>query len=169
MNYFQKFVGRKQQIEQKQGLSDAFFSAIGGFLAICAVGFLTQSYHSLLVMGSFGASCVLIFGFPKSPFSQPRNVIFGHFISTFLGLLFFHFMGAEWWSMALALGFCIFFMILTKTVHPPAGSNPIIVFLLGSNWDYLFFPTFFGAIILVAIALLFNNIHTKRVYPAYWL
>lgn len=168
MNYFQKFVGKKQQIDQQQNIKEIVFSSIGGFLAICAVGFLSSSTNFLLVMGSFGASCVLIFGYPASPFSQPKNVIFGHFISTLIGLICLHFVGDFWWSMALALSLCIFFMILTSTVHPPAGSNPIIVFLLGSNWDYLFFPTLFGAIILVIVALIFNNIHTKRLYPVYW-
>lgn len=169
MNYFKKFVGKKTKIEQNHKIASIVFASIGGFLAIACVGFLSENSHNLLVMGSFGASCVLIFGFAASPFSQPRNVIFGHFISTFIGLLFLHFVGSEWWSMAAALAFCIFVMMLTKTVHPPAGSNPIIVFLLGANWDYLFFPTLFGAIILVLVALIFNNLSKEKIYPVYWL
>ena len=119
-------------------------------------------------MGSFGASCVLLFGFPKSPFSQPRNVIFGHFISSFTGLFFLHFIGSDYISMALALATAISLMIATRTVHPPAGSNPIIIFLLGAPWDYLIFPTLIGSIILVFVSLFYNNLHKNRSYPEYW-
>ena len=119
-------------------------------------------------MGSFGASCVLLFGFPKSPFSQPRNVIFGHFISSFTGLFFLHFIGSNYISMTLALATAISLMIATRTVHPPAGSNPIIIFLLGAPWDYLIFPTLIGSIILVFVSLFYNNLHKNRSYPEYW-
>ena len=119
-------------------------------------------------MGSFGASCVLLFGFPKSPFSQPRNVILGHLISSLVGLLFLHFIGNDYISMSLALAIAMSLMIATRTVHPPAGSNPIIIFLLGASWDYLIFPTLIGSIILVIVSLFYNNLHKNRSYPDYW-
>ena len=61
-------------------------AGLGGFLAIAAVAALSQASGMLLILGSFGASCVLIFGFPQSPFSQPRNLIGGHFLSSLVGL-----------------------------------------------------------------------------------
>ena len=70
--------------------------------------------------------------------------------------------------MSLALALSIVFMLLTKTVHPPAGSNPIIVFLLSPTWDYLFFPTFFGSLILVLFAVFYINLHKNKTYPQYW-
>ncbi len=169
MDYFGKFRGRGALLPPKPKSRDVLFAWIGGFIAIVIIGYLTESYHNLLVMGSFGASCVLLFGFPSSPFSQPRNVIAGHFFSTFIGLLFLHYFGGEWWSMALALATAIAVMLLTRTVHPPAGSNPLIVFLLGAEWDYLFFPTLFGSVILVVVALFYNNLHKERNYPEYWV
>lgn len=169
MNYFQKFKGQNEVLPPKVNINDIVFAWFGGFIAIAIIGYLTQSYDSLLVMGSFGASCVLLFAFPKSPFSQPRNVILGHFLSTFIGLFFLHFIGSEWWSMSLALASAIAVMVATRTVHPPAGSNPLIVFLLGSTWEYLIFPSLIGSIILVVVALLYNNLHPKRNYPSYWM
>jgi CBS-domain-containing membrane protein len=168
MNYFRKLKGQGESLPPKSSISEIVLAWFGGFIAIVIIGYLTKNYDNLLVMGSFGASCVLLFGFPKSPFSQPRNVILGHFFSTFIGLVFLHILGNEYWSMALALATAIAVMIATRTVHPPAGSNPLIVFLLGVNWDYLIFPTLGGSIILVFIALIYNNLNKNKIYPQYW-
>lgn len=168
MNYFKKFKGQGVELPPKSAIYEIAFAWLGGFISIFIIGYFTKFYDNLLVMGSFGASCVLLFGFPKSPFSQPRNVILGHFLSTFIGLVFLHILGNEYWSMALALATAIAVMLATNTVHPPAGSNPLIVFLLGANWDYLVFPSLIGAIILVIVALFYNNLHKNRAYPQYW-
>ena len=167
-SYLKKFKGQNEQLVPKSTLNEILFAFIGSFIAIAIIGYFTKTYDNLLIMGSFGASCVLLFAFPKSPFSQPRNVILGHFISSLIGLLFLHFVGNDYISMALALALSISLMIVTRTVHPPAGSNPIIIFLLGAFWDYLIFPTLIGSIILVIVSLFYNNLHKSRSYPDYW-
>lgn len=167
-NYLKKFAGQNEKSAPIPSLKEIFFAFIGGFIAIATLGYLTKTYDNLLIMGSFGASCVLLFSFPKSPFSQPRNIIFGHFISSLIGLFFLHFIGDNYISMALALASAIALMMVTKTVHPPAGSNPLIIFLLGASWDYLIFPTLVGAVILVLIGLFYNNLDKNRNYPQYW-
>ncbi|MGB3917872.1 MAG: HPP family protein, partial [Thiothrix litoralis] len=144
-------------------------SWLGGVLAIAAVDYLADISHLPLVLGSFGASCVLLFGFPDSPFSQPRNVIAGHFLASLTGLVFLAVFGAHWWSMALATGTTIALMQLTRTVHPPAGSNPVIVMLTAPAWEFLLTPTLLGAVVLVLVALVFNNIPKERSYPKYWI
>jgi CBS-domain-containing membrane protein len=144
-------------------------SWLGGFLAIAFVAYLAQATHMPLVLGSFGASCVLVFGFPESPFSQPRNVILGHFLSSLIGLIFLALFGTVWWSMALALATAIGVMQVTRTVHPPAGSNPLIVMMTSPQWSFLLFPTLIGAVMLVAVAVIFNNLPPERSYPKYWL
>lgn len=90
MNYFKKFKGQGEALPLKSPINEIVFAWFGGFISIFIIGYLTKSYDHFLIMGSFGASCVLLFGFPKSPFSQPRNVILGHFLSTFIGLAFLH-------------------------------------------------------------------------------
>lgn len=141
---------------------------IGGCLAIGVVAYLAAFSHAPLILGSFGATCVLVFGFPESPFSQPRNVIAGHFIASLVGLVFLNLLGAEWWSVALAVGTTIACMQMTRTVHPPAGSNPVIVMLTLPNWGFLLTPTLLGALLLVVVAVLFNNLPKERSYPTYW-
>ncbi len=153
----------------RAGMRHIALSWLGGFLAIASVAYLTGITHMPLVLGSFGASCVLIFGFPESPFSQPRNVILGHVISSFIGLLCLALFGAVWWSMALALATAIAAMQITRTVHPPAGSNPLIVMMTSPHWAFLLFPTLAGAVILVAVAVIFNNLPPERSYPKYWI
>ncbi len=70
--------------------------------------------------------------------------------------------------MALAAATAIGAMQLTRTVHPPAGSNPVIVMLTAPSWQFLLTPTLLGACILVIVALIFNNMPSKRNYPMYW-
>ncbi len=168
MNYLKKIKGLREPLPAKSSYLEVFFVFFGGFIAIAIVGYLTNSYNNIFVMGSFGATCVLLFGFPKSPFSQLKNILFGHLISTFVGLAFFHLVGDYWWSMALALASASALMLLTRTVHPPAGSNPLIVFIMQANWDYLIFPTALGAIILILVGVTYNNISKNRHYPLYW-
>lgn len=167
-SYLTKFKGEGVKLPPKASLKAILFAWIGGFIAISSVAILTNITNQPLVLGSFGASCVLLFGFPKSPFSQPRNVILGHLFSSFTGLFFYHLIGGEWWSLGLALATAIALMIATRTVHPPAGSNPVIVFLAGAEWPFLITPTFVGAIILVIVALLYININKEQQYPSYW-
>ena len=121
-----------------------------------------------MVLGSFGASCVLVFAYPDVPFSQPRNVIAGHLISSMTGLVFLATCGSHPWSLALAVATAIALMMITRTVHPPAGSNPVIVFMTQPGWSFLLFPTLFGALILVAVALVYNNATRAAKYPKYW-
>jgi CBS-domain-containing membrane protein len=142
--------------------------AVGSFLAIGALAALSGKLDVMLLLGSFGASCVLLFGYPEAPFAQPANVIGGHVICTVLGLAALHWIGPQPWALALAVGCSIAAMMATRTVHPPAGSNPVIVFLGHSGWSLLLFPVLSGALILVLIAWLYNNAVGKTPYPVYW-
>jgi CBS-domain-containing membrane protein len=143
-------------------------AALGGFIAIALLALATQLGEVPLMLGSFGASCVIVFALADSPFAQPRNVIAGHLMSSFIGLLCLSLFGAQWWSMALAVALAIALMMLTRTVHPPAGSNPVIVMLAQPGWGFLLTPTLLGAVGIVLVALVYNNYPRGRQYPKYW-
>ena len=166
MSYLTKLKGSPAVIPPRPALKELSFISIGAFLAASVVGFLAYYTNEPIIMGSFGASIFVLFVLPDSPFAQPRNVIIGHFVTTLVGLIFYHLVGSEWWSMALA--FAIAAMQFLRVPHPPAGSNPFIVFLLGANWDYLWMPTLIGSLLIVLVALLYNNISINRSYPKYW-
>lgn len=169
MNLIEKWKKGGGACPPSPALFDIWMGWLGGVLAIGAVGYLAHVTEYPLVLGSFGASCVLIFGFPDSPFSQPRNVIGGHVLASFIGLVFLSLFGAHWWSMALAAGTTIAGMMSTRTVHPPAGSNPLIIMLSAPTWSFMLTPTLAGAVVLVLVALFFNNIQKDRSYPRYCL
>ncbi|MWV12511.1 HPP family protein [Pseudomonas sp. R-28-1W-6] len=163
-----KFRGDALALPPRASLQQVALAWLGGVLAIACVASAGDLLSLSLLLGSFGASCVLVFGFADLPFSQPRNVIGGHLLSSLVGLAFLHAFGPQWWVLALAVGSAIALMMLTRTVHPPAGSNPVIIFLAQPGWGFLLFPTLVGALLLVLVALFFNNATRSGRYPKYW-
>ena len=149
------------------GAAPILLAGLGGFIAIGTLAFVSARLDVVLLLGSFGASCVLLFGYPDAPFAQPANVIGGHVISTLIGLALLHGCGVHPWSLGLAVGGAIMAMMATRTVHPPAGSNPIIVFLTAPGWDFALFPTLFGALALVAAGWCYHRLR-RQPYPLYW-
>lgn len=166
-HYLQKMKGQSTS-PLKVNTKDAFTGLVGGSLAIFLLIYLTNLTATEWLMAPFGASCVLVFAAWNAPLSQPRNIIGGHLISASIGLLLYHLFGAEPWTLALGVGLSIACMMLTKTTHPPAGANPIIVILGGYSWGYLVTPVLIGAIIIVIVAILINNLRSDRYYPTFW-
>jgi CBS-domain-containing membrane protein len=143
---------------------------IAGFFSAFTIGVLTiLTYKSTLgyfLAGSFGSSMVLLFGFPESPFAQPKNVFFGHLLSTFVGVIFVNYVSLPIYiNIALAVGTGVFLMILLNVVHPPAGGNPIIVIIGSASYEYMINPIIFGCIIILLLAILINKFLLKKNYP----
>jgi CBS-domain-containing membrane protein len=149
-------------------LRQTLLAGLGGMLAISALSMLSFSADIPALMAPFGATCFLVFAVPESPFAQPRNVIGGHLVSTAVGLLLLTLVGHEWWVIGIAVGLSIIAMQLTRTGHPPAGADPLVVLLAQPGWNFLATPVLLGAIVVVSIALLFNNLRTGPGYPRYW-
>ena len=116
----------------------------------------------------YASSIFVLFVVPESPFAQPRNVIAAHCLTTFIGLGFYHWISPDWWSMAIALTVAITLIQFFRVPHPPAGSNPVIIFLSAPGWEFLLMPALTGAVILVAVAAVYNNLSSHRSYPKYW-
>ena len=169
-----KLRGRQTARPPRESINHIALSALGAFIAIGTIAAISKSPNGLLIMGSFGGTCVLLFGFPDSPFAQPRNVIIGHSLSYTVGLVVAKLLGAHWWSLGVALGIAVALMMFAGTVHPPAGANPVIIYLsfhymhTDPGWHSILFPALFGSSALVAVALLFNNLTRDEAYPRYW-
>ncbi len=168
MSLIKKLKKEKAGMPPRPAMKSIAQAWIGAFLAIAVVASLTDLLSVSLVLGSFGATCVLVFGFPEVAFSQPRNVIAGHVLSTATGLLFLNTFGTHGWVMAAAVATALALMMCFRVVHPPAGSNPVIVFLGLPDWKFLLFPTLIGAMLIVIVALLYNNRVRQTQYPTYW-
>lgn len=148
-------------------LAQGAIACAGVFTGIAVLALASFNLHTLLLLGSFGSSAVMVFTFPDIHFAQPRSVVGGHVICTAVGLAALAGLGPSWWSLASAAAASTALMMLTRTMHPPAGSNPIIVFLAAPHWSFLLFPTLFGALTLVVVAMACHRA-TRRRYPSYW-
>lgn len=155
--------------QQRPALQQVVTGLVGGMVGIGAVAWLTDSAGIPLLMAPFGATCVLLFAAPAAPLAQPRNVIGGHLIAALVGLLMLQWLGASPWAMALAVGVAIALMQLAQVVHPPAGANPLVIMMAGvSDYTFLLAPVLAGAVMLVVIALLINNLGAGRRWPVSW-
>lgn len=144
----------------------AAVSGLGGFVAVYLLAQVTQSLGGLLLIAPFGASCVLLFALPKSPLAQPRNVIGGHLISTFVGLTVLTLLGSHPLAMGLGVGLAIMAMQITGTLHPPAGGDPLVVIAAGAGWSFLAMPVLFGTVALVAVAFGYHRLVSREPYAS---
>lgn len=146
-----------------------FLSSLGAGLAIAATGWLSLISGTPWLMAPLGASCVLAFGVPDSPLAQPRAIIGGHLIATLIGLVTLQLLGDSWIALAFAVALALAAMQLTRTVHAPAGADPIVVILAHAPFSYLVSPVLAGSLVIVAFAWAINNIQRPGTYPRYWI
>ena len=177
MNYFNKMKGTTKS-PPLVSLSEIIWSWIGAFLGIASVALinyhLVEEQDLVMIIGSFGASAVLIYGAIKSPLAQPRNLLGGHIISAVIGVTAYEILHPHLWLAAsVAVATAIAVMHATKTLHPPGGATCLIA-VIGSqkihNLGYLYavIPVGLGAAVMLLVALLVNNIPKNRRYPEYW-
>lgn len=154
-----------------------FWSFLGSFVGIGILAYLESIHFSgsdmVYLIGSFGASSVLIYGIIQSPFSQPRNLIGGHLISAFIGVTVNKLVpDIVWIAAPMAVSLSIIFMQITKTLHPPGGATALIAVTASSQikdlgYMYVISPVLVGVLILFLTALVFNNMTSSRTYPSH--
>lgn len=177
MSYFSKMKGVTKS-PPGVSLSEIIWSWVGAFLGIAAVAFVNFSLCAgtdlIMLVGSFGASAVLIYGAVRSPLAQPRNLLGGHIISALIGVTAYKVAGDyPWMASAVAVATALSLMHLTRTLHPPGGATALIA-VIGSNeihhlgYLYALFPAGLGALLMLVVALLVNNIPKQRQYPEFW-
>lgn len=178
MQYFEKMRGNGQS-PPRVGMVEVLWSWLGSFLGIAAVALLhyrlVDGMGLSLLIGSFGASAVLVYGAIRSPLAQPRNLLGGHILSAFIGVTAHLWLGGEpWLAAAVAVSVAIAVMHLTKTLHPPGGATALIAVIGGDSvhnlgYLYVLMPAALGALVMLAVALVVNNIPKTRKYPEFWL
>lgn len=178
MEYFRKMKGTTKS-PPAVGFSEIIWSWIGAFLGIAAVAFINFNVFKgtdlVMIIGSFGASAVLIYGAIRSPLAQPRNLIGGHIVGAIIGVTAYKLLHNQMWlASAVAVATAIAIMHATKTLHPPAGATALIA-VIGSpkihslGYLYAVIPAGSGALVMLVVAVLINNIPKTRQYPEYWI
>jgi len=142
---------------------------IGLFSAV-TIGVLTiltyKTEFGIFLITSFGSSMILLYGYPESSFSQPKNIFFGHLLTSVVGIISLHVVPLPiYLVIPLAVGLGATLMILLKVAHPPAGANPIIVIMGGVSFDYLINPIISGSLIILAFGVVLNRLILKKKYP----
>jgi CBS-domain-containing membrane protein len=177
--YLRKMRGSTAGSPPRVSGAEIFWSWVGAFAGIGAVAWMARLCFSggdlTMMIGSFGASAVLIYGAIRSPLAQPRNLIGGHILSAIVGVACFKLLhGIPWLAEATAVATAIALMHATRTLHPPGGATALIA-VIGSQriheagWLYVLVPATLGPLILLLVALLVNNIPASRRYPEVWM
>ena len=146
-------------------LINALLSALGALIFISFLAFLDSSFEGMIwLIPPFGASMVLVMAVHESPLAKPKNILLGHILSALSGVIILYLIGDNFLALGIAVALAVFVMIVTDTIHPPAGANPIIVILTGQGISFVLFPVAIGALLLVIFAYLYNKL-LKRNYP----
>ena len=149
-------------------------SALAGLFSAITIGALTyltyKTTFGLFLIASFGSTMVLLYGYPESPFAQPKNIFFGHLITAVAGIAVLNFIPLPIYiTIPIAVGLGIGLMIFLDVTHPPAGGNPIIVIIGSVSYDYLLSPIILGSIIVLVFGILVNKFVLKKKYPQKWI
>tara|TARA_Y100001968_G_scaffold206652_1_gene189920 strand:+ start:1670 stop:2128 length:459 start_codon:yes stop_codon:yes gene_type:complete len=138
---------------------NVLISSLGAFLCIFLIAYFNSvDETNIWLIPPFGASLVLVMAVHDSPLAQPRNVFFGHILSASSGVFLFYLLGNSPISISLALSLAIILMMITKTIHPPAGANPIIAILGAKSFEFVIMPVATGALFIVIFAFVYNKI-----------
>ena len=176
--YLRKMRGTTRGSPPRVSNAEIAWSWAGAFLGIAAVALVSQAFFAerdlSLMIGSLGASSVLLFGAPRSPLAQPRNLLGGHVVSALVGVACWKLLHPyPWLAAALAVSTSIALMHATRTLHPPGGASALIA-VIGSRevhdlgFLYVLVPCTAGPVVLLAVALAVNNIPASRRYPEVW-
>ena len=145
-------------------------TSLGALCALALLGLLTLWSGQLLIAAPLGASCVLLFGYPRSPLAQPRNLVLGNGLGALVGLLLLALGLQGPFALALAVALTIVLGQQLRCLHPPAGGMAFLVVYLGAGWGFLLFPVLSGSLALVLLAWAFSRwVPGAMAYPQHWL
>ena len=145
----------------------SFLAGLFSFFTIGIVSALTyKTDYGIFLIASFGSTMVILYGYPDSPFAQPKNIFFGHLLTSFVGVIFVSFIQLQLFIiLPLAVGFGVGLMILFDVPHPPAGGNPIIVIIGSASFSYIINPIIIGTIIVLVFGIILNRLILNKEYP----
>ena len=134
-------------------------SSFGAFLCMFLIAYINNIDNTnIWLIPPFGASLVLVMAVYDSPLAKPRNIFFGHILSAASGVLVFYFLDNSPFSIGLGVALAIMIMLITNTIHPPAGANPVIAIIGAKSFEFVIMPVAIGALFIVIFALAYNKL-----------
>ncbi len=160
----------KEQIIEKErpDFRDLSWSAVGATAAIALALWLLSKPEDPLLLASLGGSTVFLFALTGSEAAQPRALFGGHFGGTLMGILCFHFLGGGLWSSVIAVVLTMIYMVVTRTIHPPAGADPLLMVHHHAGFYALLKPVGVGVVTLFLIAIVWSHVRQGKIYPVKW-
>jgi CBS-domain-containing membrane protein len=163
---------------RQSSLADVCWSFVGTFIGMASLALINIELWGRqeqgLLLGSFGASAMLVFGAPHAPFAQPRNVVGGQMASALIGVLVQQYAGTDpWLAASLAVALAVAIMHVTGTLHPPGGATALLA-VIGSpelksfGLEFVLYPVGISVVVLTLVGVLYNNLCGRRRYPQYW-
>jgi CBS-domain-containing membrane protein len=122
--------------------------------ALALVGGPASPYQ----LASLGGSTVFLFGLTRTPAAQPRALLGGHLGAALIGIVCYQCFGCALWVYILAEALTLSYMLVTKTLHPPAGANPIPMISHHAGLYALWQPVFLGVFSLALVAFFWSRI-----------
>jgi CBS-domain-containing membrane protein len=159
----QRFLYRHQP---SPSMRTAVLAGLGAAIAVALLAFANDKVGLAMLMAPLGASCVLLFGAPAAPFSQPINIVVGHMMSAAIGLVLHSIMPGQFFVAGIAAGIAVTAMMAFRVVHPPSGATALVAYLTATSWSFLVFPVAVGSLVLVAIATIYHRV-VGTAYPAH--
>ena len=147
---------------------------IGVLAYITFQSILAGTNYGLWLAASFGSSVVVVFGYPDNEFAQPKNVLLGHLLCAFVGILFVTLFKISqdrtifFLAIGIAVGLSVMLMMALKITHPPAGGNTIVVILAQDSFQFLLFPIMVGAVTIIIGGIIYNRYILRKKYPLKW-
>ncbi len=161
---------RGRRVQPRFQLIQIGVTSLGGLTAVGLMALLTAWSGQVLIVAPLGASCVLLFGYPRSPLAQPRNVVLGNALGGLVGIALASLWGQGPLVLALAVALTILLGQQLRCLHPPAGGMAFLVTFLGVSWHFLLFPVLSGSLLLVLLAWAFSRwVPGAMPYPRHWL
>ena len=148
-------------------IKQSLFAGLFSIITMSVLTFLTYKTDlGVFLLASFGSSMVLLYGYPESPFAQPKNIFFGHLLTSLVGIFVLYFIPLPLYlTIPFAVGLGVGLMIFFNVTHPPAGGNPIIVIIGSVSLEYIFSPVITGSIIILIFGIIINRFILKKSYP----
>ena len=152
----------------KRLIKQSIFATIFSTLTIGVLTILTyKTEYGVFLIASFGSTMVLLYGYPESPFAQPKNIFFGHLLTAIVGVFFLNLIPLPLYILIpISVGVGVGLLILLNVTHPPAGGNPIIVIMGSVSLDYIISPVITGSVIIVFFGVVLNRLILKKKYPS---